>query len=83
MLAPNSGWADLMCWLRIPVLIERTEPLTIFDMMASFGAQMLIRQPEVPVQEQADELLNTGGMWRSLGREVVDPASLDEWVSEG
>jgi len=44
---------------------------------------MLIRQPEVPVQEQADELLNTGGMWRSLGREVVDPASLDEWVSEG
>ncbi len=81
MLAPNSGWADLMCWLRVPVLVERTGPLSIFDMMASFQPRLLLRQPEVPVQAQVDELLHTGGAWVKLGSGVVDDASLDEWVA--
>jgi hypothetical protein len=80
MMAPNSGWADLMCWLRVPVLIERAEPLWIFDMMAPFRPRLLWRRPDVPVEAQVDELLDGGTALPELGVGAVTEASLDEWI---
>jgi hypothetical protein len=81
MLAPNSGWADLMCWLRVPVLVERTEPLGILDMMALFKPRVLLRQPELPVEAQVDDLLDGLTAFSGLGWGVVTDTSLDEWVA--
>lgn len=82
MLAPNSGWADLMCWLRVPVLVEHTEPRAIFEMMAPFQPRILVRQPQVPVEEQIDQLMDGGSASPELGVGVVDQASLDDWVND-
>ncbi len=81
MLAPNSGWADLMCWLRVPVLVEQTEPRVIFEMMAPFQPRILLRQPRAPVEEQIDQLMNSGSASPELGVGVVDQASLDDSVN--
>jgi hypothetical protein len=80
MMAPNSGWADLMCWLRVPVLIERTGPLWIFDMMAPFRPRLLWRRPDVPVEIQVDRLLDGETALPELGASAVDKTSLEEWV---
>jgi len=80
MMAPNSGWADLMCWLRVPVLIERTEPPWVFDMMAPFRPRLLWRRPDVPVEAQVDDLLDGGTALPDLGFGAVSGASLDEWA---
>ncbi len=83
MMAPNSGWADLMCWLRVPVLIERTEPLSVLDMMAAFGPRMLVRQSELPAEAQVDALLRGETAFPMLGFSTVSQASLDDWVVDG
>jgi hypothetical protein len=81
MLAPNSGWADLMCWLRVPVLVEPTEPRVIFEMMAPFQPRMLLRRPMAPVEEQIDQLMDGRSALPELGAGVVDRESLDQWMS--
>jgi len=81
MLSPNSGWADLMCWLRVPVLVEHTEPRWVFEMMAPFQPRILLRQPEALVEDQVDRLMDDESALPELGVGVVDQASLDDWVS--
>ena len=80
MMAPNSGWADLMCWLRIPVIIEHTEPISVFDMMAPFRPRLLWRHPDEPVEAQVDELLDGRTALPNLGAGAVREASLNEWT---
>lgn len=81
MLAPHSGWADLMCWLRVPVLVEHAEPHAVFEMMAPFRPRILLRQPEAPVEDQIDQLMDDGSALSEFGVGVVDQASLDDWVN--
>jgi hypothetical protein len=81
MLAPNSGWADLMYWLRVPVLVERTEPLNVLDMMAPFRPRVLIRRPELPVETQVDQLLAGKTALNLVGRDSVSDDSIDEWLA--
>lgn len=80
MLAPNSGWADLMCWLRVPVLVEERGGLGIFDMMAPFQPRLLLRRRTLPVTAQVDALLAGETAFHRLGSSVVDTASVAEWI---
>lgn len=80
MLAPNSGWADLMCWLRVPVLIEERGQRAVFDMMAPFRPRIALRRRELPVQTQVDALLRDTPAFCRLGSSLVDGPSLRRWV---
>jgi hypothetical protein len=82
MLAPNSGWADLMCWLRVPVLVECTEPLWIYDMMAPFRPRLLFRDPRTQVEDQADALI-AGATHVDLGVGTVTEPTVRAWMAGG
>ena len=81
MMAPNSGWADLMCWLRVPVIVERRGATWIFDMLAPFQPRFMLRDPGVPVEQQVDRLLDGDSDLPHLGHGHVDVGSLDSWLA--
>ena len=60
MLAPHSGWADLMCWLRVPCIVEDTMSFELFRMMAPFRPRLCARVPGESVTRQARWLLSGG-----------------------
>ena len=71
MLAPNSGWADLMCWLRTPVIVEATHNAgEIFRHMGSFAPRLTIRRPSESIVQQAE--------WLFDGNSDVPPLALPE-----
>lgn len=80
MLAPNSGWADLMCWLRVPVLVEERGGRGVFDMMAPFRPRLLLRRRALAAKAQVDALLRGESEFRDLGSAHVDESSLRRWV---
>jgi hypothetical protein len=80
MFAPNSGWADLMCWLRVPSLLEERGDRSVFGMMAPFRPRLLLRDRSVPVLTQVDALLHGESEFRDLGSSVVDASSMSRWI---
>ena len=62
MLAPNSGWADLMAWLKIPTLLEGCEgPGTFEPLRDCFRPKLAVLDREQPAGPQADALLAAAG----------------------
>jgi hypothetical protein len=80
MFAPNSGWADLMCWLRVPVLVEERGELSVFDMMAPFQPRLLLRRRALSVIAQVDGLLAGDTEFRRLGSSLVEASSVARWI---
>ena len=72
MLAPNSGWADLMCWLRVPTLLENRGNVDVFRPMAPFAPRLIVRSRTEPAGSQAEALLLGASMFRALGSDVSD-----------
>lgn len=58
MLAPDSGWTDLMAWLGVPVLLEMLLYATTYESLRdSFQPRIALLDRTKPVGPQADALL--------------------------
>ena len=80
MLAPNSGWADLMCWLRVPTLLENRGDTGVFGPMAPFAPHLVVRSREETARSQAEALLAGASMFQDLGHVVTGTRSIQGWV---
>jgi hypothetical protein len=56
MFAPDSGWADLMAWLRIPTLIEQEVVSHAFAWLAPFRPCLDVIRPDLDIIEQVDRI---------------------------
>ena len=62
MLAPNSGWADLMAWLQIPALLEGAgKPETFEPLRDCFKPRLAVLDRAAPAGPQADALIAATG----------------------
>lgn len=59
MLAPNSGWSDLMAWLQVPTLIENNITFDYFSLLEDFSPVIGLIDPSISITKQADHLLST------------------------
>lgn len=58
MLSPDSGWADLMAWLGVPVLLEMLRmPYTFEGLRETFQPRMALADRNAPIGPQIDALL--------------------------
>jgi len=58
MLSPDSGWADLMAWLRVPTLLEHLQWEGEYEpLRATFHPRMLLLDRAQAVGPQVDALL--------------------------
>lgn len=58
MLAPDSGWTDLMAWLGVPVLLEMlVSPVTFEGLRDSFQPRIALLDRDGPLAPQVDALL--------------------------
>jgi hypothetical protein len=58
MLAPDSGWTDLMAWLGVPVLLEMLVIPSVFDgMRDTFQPRIALVDRDRPIGAQVDALL--------------------------
>lgn len=57
MLAPNSGWCDLMAWLQVPTLIENNVTFDYFALLEDFSPTIGLINTSLPITKQADNLL--------------------------
>jgi hypothetical protein len=58
MLAPDSGWTDLMAWLGVPVLLEMLVMANVFDgLRDTFQPRIALVDREQPLGPQVDDLL--------------------------
>lgn len=58
MLAPDSGWADLMAWVGVPVLLEMLRfPMAFEDLRDSFDPRIALVDREQPLEPQIDAVL--------------------------
>jgi hypothetical protein len=61
MLAPDSGWTDLMAWLGVPVLLELLRhPATFESLRDTFQPRIRLLDREAPLGPQVDALLAGG-----------------------
>jgi hypothetical protein len=82
MLAPNSGWADLMCWLRVPTLLENRGNVEVFRPMAPFAPRLVVRSRGEAAGSQAEALLAGESAFRALGSDIADIRGVPDWVHE-
>ena len=62
MLAPNSGWADLMAWLQIPALLEGAGRAGTFEPLRDcFKPRLAVLDRDAPAGPQADALIAATG----------------------
>ena len=80
MLAPNSGWADLMCWLKVPTLLESTGNTGVFRPMAPFAPRLVVRSRGEAASSQAEALLAGASVFGALGSDVADVRGVQDWV---
>ena len=76
MLAPNSGWADLMAWLKIPALLEGCDqPDTFEPLRDCFDPRLAVLNPNLPAGPQADALIAATEcvLPDAGGRQLVNP----------
>jgi len=58
MLAPDSGWTDLMAWLGVPVLLEMLMLSTVFEgLRDTFEPRIALVDRAMPLGPQVDALL--------------------------
>jgi hypothetical protein len=58
MLAPNSGWADLMAWLQIPALLENCQGHGTFEPLRDcFKPKLAVLSRTAPAGLQAEVLI--------------------------
>lgn len=58
MLAPDSGWTDLMAWLGVPVLLEKLPFPTAYESLRdSFQPRIALVDRTLPIANQVEELL--------------------------
>jgi hypothetical protein len=58
MLSPDSGWADLMAWLGVPVLLEMLRFSMAFEELRdSFQPRIALIDRNLPLGPQIDDLL--------------------------
>lgn len=76
MLAPNSGWADLMAWLKIPALLESCDqPDTFEPLRDCFDPRLAVLDRTRPAGPQADALIAATEcvLPDAGGRQLVNP----------
>ncbi len=80
MLAPDSGWADLMAWLEIPIMLEMLFTANAFDTLKeNFRPRMALVDRDAPIGPQVDDLLNgrnllpLGEVSSQVGAKVLFP----------
>jgi hypothetical protein len=62
MLAPDSGWADLMAWLEVPTLLEQIYVPGAFEpLRPAYGGKLQMTVPGMPIAPQVDALLAEDG----------------------
>ncbi|MGE5475139.1 MAG: hypothetical protein ACM3Q1_00650, partial [Bacteroidales bacterium] len=61
MISPDSGWADLMGWLRVPTLLERVQFPWGFEALRPFGARMALASDDAAVTAIITEVCLNGG----------------------
>lgn len=62
MLAPDSGWTDLMAWLGIPTLLEQIKVPFIFEPLRdNFAPRIDLVDRHRPIAEQVNALLSAEG----------------------
>ena len=71
MLAPNSGWCDLMAWLQVPTLIENNVTFDYFSLLEDFSPVIGLIDPTLPITKQADNLLS-----KRSGNKVILPSHI-------
>ncbi len=59
MFAPNSGWFDLMCWLRVPTILEWRDQISAIGVsgMRVFRPRLALHDPSTSIEPQVDRLL--------------------------
>ncbi|MDB5430670.1 MAG: hypothetical protein JWP35_1786 [Caulobacter sp.] len=58
MLSPDSGWADLMAWLGVPVMLEMLRNPTTFESLRdTFAPRIALLDRGAPLGPQVDALL--------------------------
>jgi len=58
MLAPDSGWTDLMAWLGVPVLLEMLAVSTVFEgLRDTFEPRIALVDRAAPLGPQVDAIL--------------------------
>jgi hypothetical protein len=57
MFAPDSGWCDLMCWLRVPTVLTRVARPTTHSCMQVFRPRLMLLDEVRPIGPQLDRLL--------------------------
>lgn len=85
MLAPESGWADLMCWLQIPTFLEKLGRPHEFTANKAFKPRIMLINADEPISQQVDRLLATKEHvpYRYLDNGVFDDMDWDSpWVRE-
>ena len=80
MLAPNSGWADLMCWLRVPTILENRGDTGVFRPMAPFAPRLVVRSRDETARSQAEALLAGASAFRDSGHGVANARGIQEWI---
>jgi hypothetical protein len=58
MISPDSGWANLMAWLRVPTLVEKQICKYVFYWLQPFKPRINIVKRDVPLPTQIQELLS-------------------------
>ncbi|TDV16298.1 hypothetical protein [Paraburkholderia caballeronis] len=67
MISPDSGWADLMGWLRVPTLLERQYFDWGFEALEPFRPRMLVASLEPDTTRQRiRQLLTSEGLSEAL-----------------
>lgn len=56
MIAPESGWCDLMCWLRIPTLLEKLGRAHEFTPNSVFHPRVMLLAHDQPLGPQIEAL---------------------------
>ena len=63
MLAPDSGWADVMAWLGIPVLLEMLiNPFAFEGMRDTFRPRIALIDRDADLGAQIDRVLAADGL---------------------
>jgi hypothetical protein len=59
MISPDSGWADLMGWLRVPTLLERQQFPWGFEALRPFRPKILVADEKRGIAETISILCNS------------------------
>jgi hypothetical protein len=56
MFAPDSGWADLMCWLQVPTILQKLNTNYTYFPMIPFKPILTLLKENISLYEQLQEI---------------------------